>query len=125
MEFHRVDADTHTFGDTAVGHAVADLLGYLPLSRCQQIVVTGDTIRSTELALARRGIFVYAAHDMRFNMPEPYGLALSPAVPLKVAELPATLSAELAKRPRLDVSFATTPYVQPAELVPCATWQSA
>jgi hypothetical protein len=57
-------------------------------------------------------------------MPEPYGRLFTPVRPLIVGNAPPSLRDQLAKRVHLDVSFASSPYIQPAELVPC-TWASA
>ena len=88
-------------------------------------LVTGWWPFGSELALSRRGVFAYRAHDDRFNAAEPYGRVLLPDAPIALDDLPPSARDVLRARPRLDVSFAADRYVQPAELVPCATWQSA
>jgi hypothetical protein len=79
-------------------------------------------IHGDDIELARRGVFVYRAHYIRFNIAEPYGRLFTPFCPLIVGDAPPTLREELTKRVHLDVSFATSPYIQPLELVPCGTW---
>src|SRR5262249_26761090 len=88
-------------------------------------LVSALTAHSDEAELARRGVFVYRAHDERYNIAEPYGRFFVPPQPLRVQEMPADVQRALAKLVRLDVSFAAEAYVQPAELVPCSLWSSA
>ena len=81
-------------------------------------------LRSTR-ALAHRGVFFYSPYsgaDARCNIPGPYGQELAPQRPLCLDEAPAPLRDALAPCARLDVSFASSPYVQPVEHVPCAIW---
>ena len=40
--------------------------------------ITSMALFGPELAVARRGLFAYSAHDARFNLPEPYGLIKFP-----------------------------------------------
>jgi hypothetical protein len=87
--------------------------------------VSSDFHGCWDIDFARRGIFAYRAHTDRFNMPEPYGRLFTPVRPLIVGDAPPPLRDQLAKRVHLDVSFASSPYIQPAELVPCQTWASA
>ena len=83
-----------------------------------------------ELAVARRGLFAYCVHDARFDrpgpydqpLPEPYGLVLAPKRPLRLDEAARPLRNVLATRARLNVAFASSPYIQPAELVPSVAW---
>lgn len=84
--------------------------------------ITSVNTYRQELALARRGLFFYRAHDARFNIAEPYGQVLAPQRPLSVDEAPDPVRDVLATRARLDVSFLSSLYVQPAEHVPCAVW---
>ena len=84
--------------------------------------VTSKTLYGTELSYARRGLFAYKAHDARFNIAEPYGQVLKPQQPLKLDEAPPALRDVLAQRARLDVSFASSRYVQPADFIPCVAW---
>lgn len=86
--------------------------------------VAATQVDRSLLTLARRGLFAYQAHDARFNLPEPYGRMLVPDAPMRVDDLPASLRDVLAKRAHLPLSFAEAWYVQPAEHVPCATWES-
>lgn len=86
--------------------------------------VTSINLYGPEFSLARRGLFAYAAHDDRFNVAEPYGQVFAPQAPLRLDQVPAPLRDVLATRARLDVSFASSPYLQPVELVPCAAWTS-
>src|SRR5262249_20575989 len=78
-----------------------------------------------DIDLARRGVFAYRAHTDRFNIPEPYGRLFTPLRPLILGDAPPALRDQLAKRVHLDVSFARSRYIQPAELVPCQTWATA
>ena len=87
--------------------------------------VTSTTLYESTLSYSRRGLFTYAAHDARFNIAEPYGQVLAPQRPLKLDEAPPQLRDVLAQRARLDVSFASAWYVQPAELIPCVAWGGA
>src|SRR5262245_23024422 len=84
--------------------------------------VTSIYLNSLELALARRGVFPYAIPDSRFGLPEPYRKMLAPRRPLVVDDAPIAVRDLLAARARLEVSFASSPYVQPAELIPCTVW---
>jgi len=84
--------------------------------------VTRITVYGSELALARRGVFFYDAHDERFYHAEPYGQVLAPQRPLRIADTTGALRDMLEARVRLDVSFASSPYVQPIEHVACVTW---
>jgi hypothetical protein len=84
--------------------------------------VTSINLYGPEISLARRGLFAYLAHNARFNIPEPYGLVLAPQAPLRLDQVPAPVRDVLATRARLNVSFASSPYVQPVELIPCAAW---
>jgi len=86
--------------------------------------VTSHTLYGPELSYARRGLFVHSAHHARFNIAEPYGRVLTPERPLTLDEAPAPVRDLLARRARLDISFASSPYVQPAELIPCVGWAS-
>jgi hypothetical protein len=87
--------------------------------------VTSTTLYESELYYSRRGLFTYAAHDARFSIAEPYGQVLAPQRPLRLDEAPTRLRDVLARRARLDVSFASAQYVQPAELIPCVAWAGA
>jgi hypothetical protein len=78
-----------------------------------------------ELAFAQRGLFCYRAHHARFNIAEPYGQVLVPQRPLRLDEVPDPVRDVLATRARLDVSFASSLYVQPVEHVPCVAWGGA
>src|SRR5215472_6714827 len=84
--------------------------------------VTRITVYGSELALARRSVFFYDAHDERFYHAEPYGQVLAPQRPLRIADTTGALRDMLEARVRLDVSFASSPYVQPIEHVACVTW---
>src|SRR5215470_11324975 len=84
--------------------------------------ITSIALFGPELTVARRGLFAYSAHDARFNLPEPYGLVLAPQQPLRLDQVPRRLRDVLVTRARLDVSFTSSLYVQPAEHVPCAVW---
>jgi len=86
------------------------------------VYVTSQTLFGTELSYARRGLFAYQAHDARFNIAEPYGQVLRPQQPLKLDESPLPLRDALGRRARLDLSFASSRYVQPAEFIPCVAW---
>jgi len=81
-------------------------------------VTSYTLLRPEELSHARRGLFAYEAHDA-FNVAEPYGCVLTPQQPLTLDEAPAPVRDVLVRRARLDISFASSPYVQPAELIPC------
>jgi hypothetical protein len=72
-------------------------------------------------SLATRGIFVYS-HTCENWISEPYGREASPSMPISVDDLPAEVRGQLV---RLPVSFADEPYIQPAEHVPCASWEAA
>src|SRR5262245_11165184 len=87
--------------------------------------VTWNPLYGPELAHARRGLFAYKAHDARFNIAEPYGQVLTPQRPLRLDEAPTHVRDVLARRDRLDVSFASSRYMQPAELVPSVAWAGA
>ena len=87
--------------------------------------ITGFNWYGPVFALARRGLFAYSAHTDRFYIAEPYGQLLAPQTPLRLDQLPAPVRDLLATRARLDVCFASSPYVQPVELVPCAAWANA
>jgi len=84
--------------------------------------ITSIALFGPELTVARRGLFAYSAHDARFNLPEPYGLVLAPQQPLRLDQVPRRLRDVLVTRARLNVSFTSSLYVQPAEHVPCAVW---
>jgi len=77
-------------------------------------------------ALVRRGVFVYSTYSAaRLNITEPYGQRLAPQRPLCLDEAPDPVRDAFAPRARLDVSFASSPYIQPVEHVPCAIWGGA
>jgi hypothetical protein len=80
-----------------------------------------DGYYSSELSLARRGLFAYRAHA-RINIAEPYGQVFAPREPLRLDSAPGAVRDVLATRARLDVSFSSSPYVQPVGLIPCAVW---
>jgi len=87
--------------------------------------VTYKRFFGVELALVRRGLFFYSnyfADAARFNIAEPYGQLLAPRQPLRLDEAPEAVRDLLASRAYLDVSLASSPYVQPLELVPSAVW---
>jgi hypothetical protein len=79
-----------------------------------------ETNQSSE-SLATRGIYVYG-HTCENWISGPYGREASPSMPISVEDLPAELRGALV---RLPVSFADDPYIQPAEHVECASWESA
>jgi hypothetical protein len=79
------------------------------------------TARARDVRAARRGLFVYEAHEER-NEPEAYGRGLSPARALHVDALPPYLRQRLLAQQRLPVSFRKSRYVQPAEHVECLAW---
>jgi len=85
--------------------------------------VASISLIEQDLSVARCGVFLYRAHHVRFNIPEPYGQVLVPPRPLHLDEVPASLRDALATRVHLDVSFASSPYVQPAEFLLCLAWQ--
>ena len=105
---------------------------YLPRSRevTGPFCISSIGLMGPELAVARRGLFAYCVHDARFDrpgpydqpLPEPYGLVLAPKRPLRLDEAARPLRKVLATRARLDVAFASSPYVQPAELIPSVAW---
>jgi hypothetical protein len=87
--------------------------------------VTYKTFLRGTRALAHRGVFLYSAYsggDARCNIPEPYGQQLAPQRPLCLDEAPEQVRDAFASCARLDVSFASSPYIQPVEHVPCAIW---
>jgi len=91
----------------------------------ERAFITYIKLSGRELALARRGLFFYRAHDARFNIAEPYGQVLAPQRPLCLDEAPDPIRDVLMTRARLDISFASSPYVQPMQHVPCAVWAGA
>jgi len=92
--------------------------------------ISSIALMDPQLAVARRGLFAYCAHDARFDrpglydqpLPEPYGLVFTPKRPLRLDEAARPLRNVLATRARLNVAFASSPYIQPAELVPSVAW---
>jgi len=94
------------------------------------LCISSIALMDPQLAVARRGLFAYSAHEARFNrpglydqpLPEPYGLVLAPKRPLRLDEAAPPLRKVLATRARLNVAFASSPYIQPAELVPSVAW---
>jgi hypothetical protein len=55
-------------------------------------------------------------------MAVPYGRMMMPERPLEVEQLPAELQDQLAKVHFADLSFAQTPYIQPAGRTPSFSW---
>jgi len=72
-------------------------------------------------SMATRGIYVYS-HTCENWISGPYGREAAPSVPISVDDLPPEVRADLV---RLPVSFRDDPYIQPAEHVDCASWESA
>jgi hypothetical protein len=72
-------------------------------------------------SLAMRGIYVYS-HTCENWISGPYGREAAPTAPISVEDLPPEVRADLV---RLPVSFRDDPYIQPAEHVPCASWEAA
>src|SRR5262249_49908679 len=128
--FARQSGGTATI-TSAVGQGTVITL-YLPRSRevTRPFCISSIGLTGPELAVARRGLFAYSAHDARFNRPGPYDQPLrdpSGGVPARegrwrLKEAPLPLRIVLAPRPRLNIVFASSPYVQPAELVPSVAW---
>jgi len=89
--------------------------------------VTYQRFLGSTRALVRRGVFFYSTlyPGGRLDITEPYGQRLSPQRPLCLDEAPDPVRDAFAPRARLDVSFASSPYIQPVEHVPCAIWGGA
>src|SRR5262249_17362645 len=71
-------------------------------------------------AISKYGMYHYACCEDQ--MAVPYGRMTIPERPLEVEQLPADLQDELAKVHFADLSFAETPYIQPAQRVQSYSW---
>lgn len=81
-------------------------------------------IATSDIAWARAGLFVYKLSE-RIGDADPYGRVLVPTSPLQVGELGPQIASRLGSTVRLDLSFRESPYVQPAEHLPCVGWDTA
>lgn len=73
-------------------------------------------------ALASRGLFLYG-HTCENWISGPYGREAAPSAPVKADQLPAEIREQLKHLP--GVRFAAQPFVQPAALGPCISWETA
>jgi hypothetical protein len=69
---------------------------------------------------SKMGLFYYVCCEDQ--MAVPYGRHTVPERPLNIAQLPPELQSELKKVRFTDVSFANTPYIQPAQRVESYAW---
>jgi hypothetical protein len=74
--------------------------------------------------LARHGIYTFEALGTNATA-YPYGLSESPVVPVHVDQLPPDLRARVREVTFAALSFAETPVFQPAEHVPCVSYDEA
>jgi hypothetical protein len=66
------------------------------------------------------GLFYYVCCEDQ--MAVPYGRHTVPERPLNIGQLPAELQAEFTKLQFTELSFAQTPYIQPAQRTPSFSW---
>ena len=98
------------------------------VANASRTYVTYEKFLGGTRSLVRRGAFFYSTYSpsaARFEITGPYGQRLAPQRPLCLDEAPDPVREAFAPRARLDVSFASSPYIQPVEHVPCAIWGGA